>query len=191
MSPLHSILASLVALALRALACTWRVQLRGEVGQGAVVYAFWHGMQLPLVALHRDRGIVGMASRSRDGELLAKLIGRLGYGTIRGSGSRGGVAALRATVRALQAGSSVALAVDGPRGPRHSVHPGAVAAARLAGVALVAVRCRAHPAVRLGSWDRFCIPLPFARVEAEHIVVELPGEGPGVEAVAEALSSPW
>jgi lysophospholipid acyltransferase (LPLAT)-like uncharacterized protein len=191
MSPLLDILAPVVAFGLRILAWTWRVRVGGDAARGPVVYAFWHGLQLPLVALHRDRGIVGMASQSRDGELLAGVISRLGFGTIRGSSSQGGSMALRASVRALRDGHSVALAVDGPRGPRHHVHPGALAAAQMASVALVAVRCRARPALRLSSWDRFCIPLPFALVEVEHIAVPLAGDASDQAAVAAALSSSW
>lgn len=171
--------APLLAGAVRLLAATWRVEridadlLEDAVGGGAVL-AFWHGEQLPMVALHARRGFLGMASLSRDGELLARVIARLGYGLIRGSTSRGGGAALHDSVAALSAGRSPALAVDGPRGPLHQPHPGAlIIAARTARPIIFGV-VDAQPALRLSSWDRFVIPAPLARVRVAYGRMEPP-----------------
>ncbi|MFZ5480375.1 MAG: DUF374 domain-containing protein, partial [Myxococcota bacterium] len=96
--------ARLLAWAVRALAYTWRVERPPFPVEGACVCAFWHGDQLPMIALHRGMGLVGVASRSRDGELLARVLARLGYDVVRGSSSRGGAGVLRACERVLREG---------------------------------------------------------------------------------------
>jgi lysophospholipid acyltransferase (LPLAT)-like uncharacterized protein len=166
-------LSLVVSTALRALGWTWRIRthgatlLSGALEQGAVL-AFWHGELMPMIYAHRDQRFAGMASRSRDGELLARIIQRLGYRVLRGSTSRGGASALREAQRLLFEGVSPALAVDGPRGPRHQPAPGAVALAARAERPIVYGVCHAAPVIRLQSWDRFEIPLPFARIDIHY-----------------------
>ncbi len=137
--------------------------LRG--GRDRVVWAFWHGHQMALAgAPRRDRTGV-LVSWSRDGEIQAAALTRLGLRVHRGSSSRGGAAGLRRLLRALQGGEDVAMAVDGPRGPRHRAKAGAARAAVRGRAHLVPVGAAAAPAVLLrGAWDHFMIPLPFARV---------------------------
>jgi len=166
------------------LAATWRIQrchgqlLRQAQAEGSIVVAFFHGDQLPLVALHRGEDLVGMASRSADGELLARVIQRFGYGAVRGSSSRGGVAAgLRAIKGVLEEGRSLALAVDGPRGPRRVPQRGAVSIAAMSGRPVVFAVVRARPAWRAGSWDSFVVPWPFARVEVRYGRMDISGRG--------------
>jgi lysophospholipid acyltransferase (LPLAT)-like uncharacterized protein len=52
---------------------------------------------------------------------------------------------------------------DGPRGPARRLHAGIVALAAATGAPIVPVGIAARPARRLHSWDRFMIPIPFAR----------------------------
>lgn len=188
------LLPRLLAWAVRMLAATWRVScadpgvLHRTLEQGPVVAAFFHEHQLPLVALHRGLGFSGMASRSADGELLAGVIAHLGYGVVRGSTSRGGVrAALSALRTTLAEGGSIALAVDGPRGPRRAVQPGAAALASWSGRPLVILSVVARPAWRASSWDRFLLPLPFARVELRYDLLEPPAAGRSARALATEL----
>jgi len=82
---------------------------------------------------------------------------------VRGSSSRGGGAALRALVRAIRDGVDVAIVPDGPRGPREQLQPGVATLAALTGAPVVPLAVGARPARRLRSWDRFLVPLPFAR----------------------------
>lgn len=158
----------------RLLAATWRVRCRdlgvlhGALGAGAVIAALFHEDQLPLIALHRGLGFEALTSLSADGALLAEVMARLGYGVLRGSTSRGGRAAALAAVRRLHAGASVALAVDGPRGPRRQAQPGVLTLASVSGRPIVIFAVQARPALRLRSWDRFLVPLPFARVEVRY-----------------------
>jgi lysophospholipid acyltransferase (LPLAT)-like uncharacterized protein len=170
----------LLATAVSLLAATWSVErtdahlLEDALADGATVLAFWHGEQLLMVPTHARRGFLGMASLSRDGELLARTIQRLGFGTIRGSTSRGGGGALEESVAALRAGGSPGLAVDGPRGPRHEPHPGALVMAARTGRPIIYGVAVARPVLRLRSWDRFEIPAPLARVRIAYGRLEPP-----------------
>jgi len=158
-------------LLLRTLGLTWRLRfVNEEVGQpfragGArCVFALWHGGLLPLMWAHRDRGARVLISEHRDGELIARVCQALGFGTVRGSTSRGAARALIQLTRALEAGFPVAVTPDGPRGPARQFAPGALIASQRAGVPILPVGVAASRAWRLRSWDRFLIPKPFARV---------------------------
>jgi 3-deoxy-D-manno-octulosonic-acid transferase len=158
-------------IALRALGGTWRVTTLGarrvtaaRAAAGPVVFAFWHGTLLPLEHLNRGRGICVLSSWHRDGEMSARVMTRLGYRVVRGSSSRGGARGLQALVQAARAGSDVAVTPDGPRGPAGRAQAGALLIASRTGAAVVPVGVAAAGAARLSSWDRFMVPLPFARV---------------------------
>lgn len=180
------------ALAVRALAATWRMHARSPMpvrsdGKTAILFVLWHSRILPLLYHHRGRGIVLLISRHRDGGYLADLAEQWGYRAVRGSSKRGGAAGLRGIVRELQGGAIVALTPDGPQGPPEKVKPGAIAAAQHAGVPVVPLTAIASSAWWVRSWDRFCIPKPFARVEIAYgapIVV-----GAGKEGAADAVAS--
>lgn len=183
--------APVLSLVYRALSATWRVRYRHRelletsLAEGPVVFAFWHGEQLLVIGPHAKLGLLGMVSLSRDGELLAQVLLALGYKVARGSSSRGGAAAARACLRQLQQGTSPALAVDGPRGPRHCVQPGAVTLSALSRRPILYVVAHARPAVRLRSWDRFVVPAPFARVTIAYGRMEAPERGDLDAATAE------
>jgi len=164
-----------------------------------VIYAVWHGQILLLPLLYGRRAVCVLASRSRDGELVTRYVGRFGIETVRGSSSRGGAAALRHLARWLEQGREVVVVPDGPRGPAEVVKPGIVSLARLSGAAIVPVAVGASSEWRLGSWDGFRIPRPFARCVARfgepiHVprVVDRRAEAAAreeVEAALRALSS--
>ena len=164
-----------------------------------VIYAVWHGRILLLPLLYGRRPVCVLASRSRDGELVTRYIGRFGMEAVRGSSSRGGAAALRHLARWLGQGREVVVVPDGPRGPAEVVKPGIVGLARLSGAAIVPVAVGASSEWRLGSWDGFRIPRPFARCVARfgepiHVarVVDRRAEEAAreeVEAALRALSS--
>ena len=155
--------------ALRLLAGTCAVRF-AEGGAGArwragtpFVFATWHSRVLLLPYLYRGRRLRVLTSRSRDGELVARLCTRMGLDVVRGSSSRGGADALRALTRSLADGVSVMVVPDGPRGPREIVKPGVVTLAALSGAAIVPAALGASSEWRLRSWDGFRIPRPFAR----------------------------
>jgi lysophospholipid acyltransferase (LPLAT)-like uncharacterized protein len=178
----------------RVLAATWRVRVHGaEHLQGLrqahrpFVFVLWHSRILPLLYQHRHEDMVLLISRHRDGEYLATLGERWGYRSVRGSTKRGGEVGLLGIVRALQGGAVVAITPDGPRGPAEQVQPGAVAAAQHAGVPLLPIGARPSSAWWLGSWDRMCIPKPFARLD---IVYGAPIEvGPGKDGMRGAMDA--
>ncbi|MGH7652180.1 MAG: lysophospholipid acyltransferase family protein [Gemmatimonadaceae bacterium] len=131
---------------------------------GPFIYALWHGHLLPLLWYHRDQGVVVLISEHRDGELVARAAESLGYGLIRGSTTSGANRALLSLVRELRSGHAIAITPDGPRGPAETFAPGALVAAHRADCYILPVAISAARAWRLGSWDRFMIPKPFARV---------------------------
>ncbi len=139
-----------------------------RAGGEPIVFCFWHAWILPLAWLHRGEGVVVLISRHGDGEYIARVIRRMGFGTARGSSSRGGVQGARELVRALRGGSDAAITPDGPRGPAGTFKDGALLAARLSSAAIVPVAVDVEPAWRLNSWDRFAIPKPFARVRVRY-----------------------
>jgi hypothetical protein len=156
---------------LRLLAMTWRFSHENRAGltslrarREPVIMVLWHGELLPCLWCFRNGGIIVLISRHTDGEILARIAESLGYGTIRGSTSRGGARAILELSKALERGREVAVTPDGPRGPRHVFAPGALALAQRSGAYVVCGRVRANRAWQLRSWDRFLIPKPFARV---------------------------
>jgi lysophospholipid acyltransferase (LPLAT)-like uncharacterized protein len=94
---------------------------------------------------------------------MAEFARRFGLAIVRGSSSRGGLEALRELARALRAGEDVAMVPDGPRGPACRLQGGIVVLAATTGAPIVPVGVAAWPARRLASWDRFMVPVPFAR----------------------------
>lgn len=160
---------------LRALASRWRFEIVGREHLAGIhpngepaIWVMWHAHFLPLLWLHRRDGTTLLISRHRDAEPFARVAFRLGYRPLRGSSTRGGAAALRGLIRSLEAGAQVAVAADGPRGPRGQAKPGAVAAALSTGAPIIPVAVSAKPAWRLGTWDGLLLPGPWARVRVAY-----------------------
>ena len=128
------------------------------------VMAFWHGRILSATFFFRRRGIVVMTSENFDGEWIAGIIERFGYGTARGSTSRGARKALLQLVREMAAGRPAGFAVDGPRGPVRVAQPGAVWLAQATGNPVLPFHLEADRHWSLRSWDRTQIPKPFSTV---------------------------
>jgi lysophospholipid acyltransferase (LPLAT)-like uncharacterized protein len=169
MDPRRRLVASVGGFVLDRLMQSTRIELiaGAEVEEAVVrararaIYVLWHGRLLPCAYHYRNHGFGTMITRNRDGDYIAGTIERWGFRVIRGSSSRGGSTALRAVVRTLRSGTSVALTPDGPRGPRQKMKLGPVHAARLSGVPIVPVAAGATSAWYFGRWDRFLVPKPF------------------------------
>lgn len=129
----------------------------------SVIYAFWHGRFWLLPRHLGHPGITVMISRSKDGEIIARVLSLMGYHATRGSSSRGGSEALGGLEQVLAQRRPVAITPDGPRGPRHHAQMGAVALAARTGAPIVPLGVSARPAWTLKSWDRFQIPMPLSR----------------------------
>jgi hypothetical protein len=155
----------------RVLGRTWRIRVSNDdevrrlraAGQ-PIVFTLWHGQLLPLLYHHRGQRIAVLISEHADGEIIARIAMRLGYHTIRGSTSRGAARGLLGLTRALGDGYDLAITPDGPRGPAKSFAPGAAVVAQRTGAPVIAAAATARAAWRLGSWDGFLVPKPFARV---------------------------
>jgi lysophospholipid acyltransferase (LPLAT)-like uncharacterized protein len=128
------------------------------------VMAFWHGRILPATVYFRRRGIVVITSENFDGEWIARIIERFGYGTARGSTSSGGKRAILQLVREMKAGRPAGFTLDGPRGPARVAQPGAVWLAMATGNPLLPFHLEASASWTTRSWDRTQIPKPFSTV---------------------------
>lgn len=165
-----SLLPQMKRLFVTVLAATYRIRCQGldifarleQAGRGAVLVG-WHDKTLVPVYLFQQRGYYALISRSRVGELQARTFQSLGWRVVRGSSGKG-VSALRASSRLVRQGHIVAFTPDGPTGPRHQCQAGAIYLASLARCPLVPLGIAAEPCLRLPTWDRYMIPLPFARV---------------------------
>lgn len=157
-------------LLIRAICMTLRWQTRGMSNAESVyasghkgIYTSWHACIFTATYFWRNRGIVVMSSRSRDAEYTARFIKRFGYGTARGSATRGGGRALAEMAECLKNGMDAGFTIDGPRGPAYVAKPGAITLARHTGQAVLPFHVAVRRYIELPSWDRLQIPLPFTR----------------------------
>ena len=127
------------------------------------IYCLWHDRIFAGTYFLRGRGIVVITSQSLDGEYIARFLKRFGFGTIRGSSSRGGVRALVEMIREMRRGTPMAFTVDGPRGPRYEAKPGAVLLSMKTGNPILPFSVECENFWTVGSWDRLQIPKPFTR----------------------------
>jgi hypothetical protein len=154
------------------------------------IMAFWHGRILPATYYFRRRGIVVITSENFDGEWIAGIIERFGYGTARGSTSRGGRRALLQLKRDLAEGRPAGFTLDGPRGPARVAQPGAVWLAKASGNPVLPFHLEANRYWTVNSWDRTQIPKPFATVAiamGEPFTVSENADDAAVEAARQAL----
>jgi lysophospholipid acyltransferase (LPLAT)-like uncharacterized protein len=139
----------------------------------AAIFAFWHE-RLPLMAYSwrlgrrehaelRARKLHVLVSRHRDGRLIGDIVSRFDIPPVHASSSKGGATGLRHLLRLLGAGESVGITPDGPRGPRREAAPGVAQLAGLSGAVILPCAGACRPAIRLNSWDRMLLPLPFSR----------------------------
>jgi lysophospholipid acyltransferase (LPLAT)-like uncharacterized protein len=154
------------------------------------VMAFWHGRILPATYYFRRRGIVVITSENFDGEWIARIIERFGFGTARGSTSRGARKALLQLTREMAAGKPAGFTLDGPRGPARVAQPGAIWLAKATGNPVLPFHLEASRHWTLGSWDRTQIPKPFATVAiavGEPLYVPADADEGGIETARQEL----
>lgn len=165
-----AIIATLGYPLLSMLGSSWRWKVSGAEHVNAIqarglqpIHSFWHGRILPATVYFQHRGIVVITSENYDGEWIARIIKKFGYGTARGSTSRGGPKALLQLVREVKS-KGVAFTLDGPRGPAEVAQPGAVWLAKATGNPLMPFHAEAESAWTMKSWDRTQIPKPMTTV---------------------------
>jgi lysophospholipid acyltransferase (LPLAT)-like uncharacterized protein len=132
-------------------------------GEG-FIGVFWHGRMLMLPLIYRGKRLHILISVHRDGEIIANVMKRFGFELVRGSSSKGGMAALREMVNLLKQGSDLGITPDGPKGPVEEVKGGVAQLARLSGKAVIPGAFSASRGFHFTSWDRFFFPLPFSRL---------------------------
>jgi lysophospholipid acyltransferase (LPLAT)-like uncharacterized protein len=147
----------------------WRVEGAGHYddlmrARQAPIFALWHGRILPSTLYWRDRDIVVITSENFDGEWIARVIARFGYGTARGSTSRGGARALVQLRRELRAGRPVGFTVDGPRGPARVAQLGAIWLSAATQHPILPFHIEADRCWTARSWDRSLVPKPYSAV---------------------------
>jgi lysophospholipid acyltransferase (LPLAT)-like uncharacterized protein len=132
------------------------------------IYAGWHEQILTGAWALRCRGITILISQSRDGEYVSRLVHLLGFHTIRGSSSRGGVRSLLKLVRVLKNEGDVIIIADGPRGPARECKPGVITLAKRSGMPIIPTAVLVSRFKRVNSWDRTIIPYPFSTFTMIH-----------------------
>lgn len=179
--------ARVVYVSLRALALTLRYRWNDRPGilakppPGPVIFCIWHNRLALCMEAYRvyarrrpGKGMAAMVSASRDGGFLSGVLECFRVQPVRGSSSRRGHQALLELTTWAERGYDLAITPDGPRGPCYVVQEGVMSLAQLTGSPIVPFSYHASRKFRAKSWDRFQIPLPFARCEmnvAEPIVV--------------------
>ncbi len=173
-------------LLIRGIAPTLRFRVHDEAGvlslpsPSPMIFAFWHNRMflLPYIYHRYFPGRKGacLVSASQDGEMIARVLGRFGLLTVRGSSSRRGLEAFRELVQNLHSGYDVAITPDGPRGPRYKAHPGVAGLSTLSGNVILPMSYHLSWKIEIPSWDRFMIPLPFSRCDIRLGELLRPGE---------------
>jgi hypothetical protein len=154
------------------------------------IYTFWHNRIFLGTYFFRRRGIVVITSQSFDGEYIARFIQRFGYGAVRGSSTRGGVAALVEMIRLMRAGLPMGFSIDGPKGPKYVAKIGACLLAKKTGNPMMPFVVEPEKFWQVKSWDNLQIPKPFSRARlmiAEPIYVPKDSDDEALESKRQEL----
>jgi lysophospholipid acyltransferase (LPLAT)-like uncharacterized protein len=166
---------------------------------GGAILCFWHS-RVPVAPTSWPQGpdkprIHALISQSTDGEFIARVMDKIGFPAVRGSSAKktdlaknkGGEQAFRDMVKWVRDGNAMAVTPDGPRGPAEHLEKGVVTLARMTGAPVLFVGIATQPCIRLNSWDRTIVPLPFARAA---MVWDAPGRVLRTDDV-DALAPQW
>ncbi|MCH8032623.1 MAG: lysophospholipid acyltransferase family protein [Bacteroidetes bacterium] len=139
------------------------------------ILAFWHGTMLLPWNLHGNPNFVALISKSKDGDLLAKILKHWNYNVVRGSSSSDGYMALAIMIDFTKNSYSIAITPDGPRGPAHKFKAGAVITAKKSNVPLILAGVGYQKKKVLSNWDKFEVPYFFSKAKiiySEPIFIE-------------------
>lgn len=179
-TPVQAFFGALLAGYMSLVKATTRWEIRGGehaeaiwAQERGVVGCIWHARILMTIAVwpKRAQPPAILISRSKDGNVVARAADHHDVGVVRGSSlnqrkrtkQKGSVGAFREMTRHVEGGGCMAVTPDGPRGPRMRAGAGAVKLARTAKVAVFPCAWSTSRAIVFNSWDRFMLPLPFAR----------------------------
>lgn len=155
---------------LKFLSSTWRIHFTGyrsldEIPYPRKIVAVWHGRLTLTACILRDYGINVLISDHEDGEMIARIVSKLGFRPLRGSSTRGGVKGAMAAVESITKGEIGGMLPDGPTGPRHQAKLGTVWLAKTCNAWIIPVSGSAKRAwIFPKSWDYHLLPKPFAKV---------------------------
>ena len=131
------------------------------------IYVMWHGNQFSVYGLSNKNNVNILISNSLDGEIVSQVAQNMGFQTCRGSSLRkGSVSSTLKMISKLKNGEDIVITVDGPRGPLHTVKPGAIVLAREANVPIVPMHWYSDNStfVRFNSWDKMSSPIGPCRI---------------------------
>jgi len=140
------------------------ILLQAKKQHGTVIYAFWHNRMLIPAYTHINQNVHVLISQHRDGEIIARIIGKLGFFSIRGSSRRGGLKALKEAIDVMER-FDVAITPDGPTGPKETAKEGILYLAYKTGKPIIPGIFLIKNKWELNSWDNFQIPKPFSPVK--------------------------
>lgn len=169
--------AYLVVLLVRTVSSTLRYQWQDVSGfhkagpSEAAIYCLWHNrLALSMKFYHgyikprkQSAGLAVIVSASKDGAFLASILECFQVQPVRGSSSRRGPQALLELTTWADRGYDLAITPDGPRGPCYRIQEGITSLAQVTGFPIVPVSYHLKWKIRLNSWDRFQVPIPFSK----------------------------
>ena len=160
-----------------------RDRLRPLLESRKVIFAFWHSRILLVSYIYKGLNAVTLVSKSKDGEIIARILHRQGQFSVRGSTGKGGLRALAQQIKRMNTtGDPGAVIPDGPQGPCCKVQPGIITLAQKTGFSIVPITYSARRVKVFDSWDRFMLPWPFTRCRVVY------GEPVRIEPDADAAS---
>jgi len=134
-------------LLIRLLGATWRVKVAGQSDvypqrkkTKRMIYCFWHNRLLGLCYTQRNKNVGILISSHFDGEIIARIVSRMGYHPLRGSTTRGGALGLMSMLKNEDVWH-LSVTVDGPRGPQGVSKPGAIFLAAKTGLPIIPISC--------------------------------------------------
>lgn len=150
---------------------TYRIKIVNDAGikkyaaeSKPFIVAFWHGKMIIPWYIHRKYKIAALVSRSKDGEILTRLLKSWNYKVIRGSSHIGGKEALKIMENTISENYSLAITPDGPTGPVNKMKAGAVVLAERKSIPLFLIGTASKKYKELNSWDQFQIPKLFTKI---------------------------
>lgn len=126
------------------------------------LYIFWHEYIPYMLYLRKRCNLTMLLSRHKDADILGEVADIFGFGTVRGSTSKGGAEAVR-TMMQKSKQCHLTMTPDGPRGPRRKLSRGCIFLASKLQIPLILLGLGYDRPWRMPTWDKFAVPKPFSR----------------------------
>ncbi len=125
------------------------------------IYVMWHANQFLVYGIEDKAHLSILISNSKDGEIVARAVAKMGFKVVRGSsGKKGAVESTMQMLHRLKDGECVGIMVDGPSGPLHKVKNGAIKLAQISGAPIIPAYWYSPQKtfISLPSWDKMKTP---------------------------------